>query len=69
MIQLDAVKALLKAEIDKVNKTLAGFEMVKRHALIAATFSMEGGELTPTLKVKRKAVKEKYADELATLMR
>ena len=69
MIELDAVKALMKAEVDKVNKTLAGFEMVKKHALVAATFSIEGGELTPTMKVKRKVVKEKYAEVISTLMR
>lgn len=67
LIELDAVKQLIKREIDKVNKTLADFERVKKHRLLAATFSIEGGELTPTLKVRRKVVKEKYAAVLAEL--
>ncbi|MCO5296288.1 MAG: long-chain fatty acid--CoA ligase [Fimbriimonadaceae bacterium] len=68
LIELDAVKQLIKREIDAVNKTLANFELVKKHRLLSATFSIEGGELTPTLKVRRKVVKEKYADVLADLL-
>lgn len=68
-IQLESVKARLKAEMDKVNKTLADFEKVKKHALISEAFSVENGELTPSHKVRRKVVKEKYADLLATLTR
>ncbi len=62
-------KALIKSEVDKVNKTLASFELVKKHALIEDAFTVESGELTPTLKVKRKVVKEKYADIIRTLGR
>lgn len=61
------VKALIKAEVEKVNKTLAGFEMVKRHALLPRSFSIDEGELTPSMKVKRKVVKEKYADLIAEM--
>lgn len=63
------VKALIKGEVDKVNKTLADYEKVKKHALLAATFSVDTGELTPSLKVKRRVVREKYADSLAGLVR
>ena len=62
----DAQKAI-KAEVDRINKTLAGFEMVKRHALLTTPFSIESGELTPTLKVKRKVVLEKHADLVRSL--
>jgi len=55
------VKALIKSEIDRINKTLANFEMVKKHAILEKPFTIESGELTPTLKVKRKVVKENYA--------
>lgn len=54
------VKALIKSEIDRINKSLANFEMVKKHALLDQAFTIESGELTPTLKVKRKVVKERY---------
>jgi long-chain acyl-CoA synthetase len=56
------VKSLIKSEIDAINKTMANFEMVKKHAILDHAFSIESGELTPTLKVKRKVVKEKYGD-------
>lgn len=53
-------KALMKKEIDKVNKTLAPFELVKKFQLLDAPLTIESGELTPTLKVKKKFVIEKY---------
>jgi long-chain acyl-CoA synthetase len=60
-------KALIKKEIDTVNKTLASFETVKKHAILDQPFSIETGELTPTLKVKRKVVQQKFAAEIAGL--
>lgn len=69
MIALDSVKAAIKAEIDRVNKTLADFEKVKKHTLIATPFTVDNGELTPSLKVKRKVVRERYADLLKTMQR
>jgi len=64
-----AVRQAIKVEIDRINKGLADFEKVKRHQVVAANFSIESGELTPTLKVKRKFVKEKYGDVIARMMR
>jgi len=61
------VRALLKAEIDKVNKTLANFEYVKKFALLPRSLSIDEGELTPSMKVKRKVVKEKYANLVAEI--
>ncbi|RYG45263.1 long-chain fatty acid--CoA ligase, partial [bacterium] len=58
---------LVKAEIDRINKTMANFEAVKKFALLDAPFTVEGGELTPTLKVKRKVVRDRYRDVLETL--
>lgn len=69
LAQNDEVKKLIKQTIDGINKTLAPFEVVKRHAVVDAKFSVETGELTPSLKVKRKVIKERYADVLATLAR
>ncbi|HEY0865944.1 MAG TPA: hypothetical protein VGE01_01120, partial [Fimbriimonas sp.] len=60
-------KALLKKEIDRLNRGLASYEMVKRHAVLDEPFSIENGELTPSMKVKRKVVKEKFADLLASM--
>ncbi|MBV6458455.1 MAG: Long-chain-fatty-acid--CoA ligase FadD15 [Fimbriimonadaceae bacterium] len=63
------VRQAIKSEIDRINKGIADFEKVKRHEVVAATFSIETGELTPTLKVKRKFVKEKFADVIARMSR
>jgi long-chain acyl-CoA synthetase len=68
LIAKPEVKAAMKAEVDKVNKSLADFEKVKKHRLLAAQFSIESGELTPSLKVRRKVVRDKYADELKDLV-
>jgi long-chain acyl-CoA synthetase len=59
-----AVRKLVKSEIDKRSANLADFEKIKRFALIDHAFSIESGELTPTLKVKRRVVSEKYGSLL-----
>jgi long-chain acyl-CoA synthetase len=65
--QSPEAKALIKKEIDRVNKTLASFELVKRFAILDNAFTVDSGELTPTFKVKRKVVLEKYKSVIDTL--
>jgi len=67
LAKLDSVRSLIREEVTKVNKTLADFEKVKKHEVISATFSVESGELTPSLKVKRKVVRERFAEELSRM--
>lgn len=55
------VRALFREEIDRLSGSLADFERVKRFVLAPQPFTVEGGELTPTLKVRRRVVLEKYA--------
>ena len=55
-----AARKYIKSEIDKLSKDLADFEKIKRVALVPHAFTQDSGELTPTLKVKRKVVAEKY---------
>ena len=43
----------------RANATLSSWETVKRFALLEEDFTIQGGELTPTMKVKRKVVEEK----------
>ncbi len=50
----------VKREIDTLSKDLADFEKIKRIALLPHPFTQDSGELTPTLKVKRRVVAEKY---------
>jgi long-chain acyl-CoA synthetase len=55
------VQDLIRDEIDKVNKTLARVETVKKFRLIDTLLTAEDEELTPTMKLKRKLVNKKYA--------
>ena len=54
-------KALLQTYIDQVNRELAKWETIKKFAILPADLTVEASELTPSLKVKRKAVEKKYA--------
>ena len=69
LVASEHAKAAIKSEIDAMNKSLADFERVKRHVLLGKALTIEAGELTPTLKVKRKVIKEKYAAEIQSMMR
>ncbi|MBV9216116.1 MAG: long-chain fatty acid--CoA ligase [Acidobacteria bacterium] len=53
---------LIKRQIDQHTGTLAQYEKVKKFALLTDELTVDGGELTPTLKVKRRIVEEKYCD-------
>jgi long-chain acyl-CoA synthetase len=54
----------IAAEVERVNGTLAQFEKVKRFELIPDDLTVENGMLTPSLKVKRKLVTERYRDRI-----
>lgn len=58
---------LIQKDIDKVQKNISGYERVRKFTLIKEPFTIEGGELTPTLKVKRKFVEKKYSDEIGKM--
>lgn len=60
----ERVLELVGERIEAVNSQLARYETIKKWALIEKDFSIEGGELTPTLKVKRKVVTAQYQDIL-----
>jgi len=69
LICIKQVQDLIKSEIARVNRDLAVYERITRHELLGANFSEATGELTPTLKVKRKFVREKYAALLDKMKR
>jgi long-chain acyl-CoA synthetase len=64
VVQSAEVRALLEPYFDEVNKSLAKYETVKQFAIIPKDLSVEDGDLTPSLKVKRKVVEKKYATML-----
>ncbi len=59
--------ALVQAEVDRANANYAQVEQIKRFAILTRDLSIEDGELTPTLKVKRTVVSERYAELLDSL--
>jgi long-chain acyl-CoA synthetase len=56
------INDLVDKEINKIQKDLANYERVRRFTLLEKQFSIEEGELTPTQKVRRKVIEERYAD-------
>ncbi|HTR51830.1 MAG TPA: long-chain fatty acid--CoA ligase [Kofleriaceae bacterium] len=61
VVKLPEMKQLLEPYFAEVNKTLAKYETVKQFAILPKDLSVDEGELTPSLKVKRKVVEKKYA--------
>jgi long-chain acyl-CoA synthetase len=57
--------ARYQAIIDQVNATLANFETIKRFHLVPDEWSLDTGELTSSLKLKRRVILQKYANEIA----
>jgi long-chain acyl-CoA synthetase len=63
----ERVLALIQDVVDEANRDRSRFEQVKRFVILPRDFSMEHGEVTPTLKLRRRAVSEHFADELEQL--
>jgi long-chain acyl-CoA synthetase len=61
------VRALIQGEIDKVNTKFARVEQIKKFHLLDAQLTAEDEELTPTMKLKRKLVQQKYAPQIDAL--
>ena len=61
------VEKLMRGRVEEVNRGLASFEQVKKYILLGRDFTQETGELTPTLKVRRKVVVEKFGGMLDAL--
>jgi long-chain acyl-CoA synthetase len=61
------VQELIQGEIDRVNKAFARVEQVKKFRLIEQKLTAEDEELTPTMKLKRKLVNEKYKDLIESM--
>ena len=62
LLQMPTVQAKMEKEVRKQLTGLASFETPKKVALLEHDFSVESGEMTPTLKVKRRVVDERYRD-------
>jgi long-chain acyl-CoA synthetase len=60
MAKSDDIRALVQKAVDELNAREPSYSTIKKFAILPADFSQETGELTPTLKVKRKFATEKY---------
>ena len=56
----EKAEALIQGEIDRMNEPLPVWEQIKKFALLDELFSIDGGELTPTMKTKRRVIHDKY---------
>jgi len=63
------VQALIQGEIDRVNKKFARVEQIKKFFLLETQLTAEDEELTPTMKLKRKLVETKYAEQIDAMYR
>jgi long-chain acyl-CoA synthetase len=65
LVRSSAVLAAYQACVDSVNQGLANFETIKRFHVVADEWSINSGELTPSLKLKRRVIVQRYAAEIA----
>ena len=63
----EAVQELVQSELDRANAHYAQVEQIKRFTILDRDLTIEDGELTPTLKVKRAVVNERYAERFDAL--
>jgi long-chain acyl-CoA synthetase len=67
LAEQEAVIEMIQAELDRANSNYARVEQVKKFAILDHDLSVETGELTPSLKVKRNVIYERYADLFESL--
>lgn len=67
MIADSKVTDLFQNELDRVNADLAPFEKIKRFKLVPVEWAIESGELTPSMKLKRRIVAQRHASEIASM--
>ena len=65
MVADPKVKAMYKEAVDKINGSLAHFESIKKIGVVPDEWTPESGEMTPSLKLKRRVIVEKYKDQIA----
>jgi long-chain acyl-CoA synthetase len=67
LVMHEPVQKLFEQRLADINSRLAAYETIKKFVLLAHDFSIEGGELTPTLKLRRKVIYEKYKHRIEDL--
>jgi len=67
LVRRSEVVSFLSERVQKINQGLAPFEQIKRFTLLPGPFTLGGGELTPTLKVKRRVIAERYSAQIEAM--
>ena len=67
LVKDERVTALIQKAVDGVNARVGSWEAIKYFTLLPRAFTEEAGEITPTLKIKRKVVAQKYADQIESM--
>ncbi len=67
LIQHSSIQALIEERLSQVQNSLAKFEQVKKFTLLPKEFSIEMGEITPTLKLRRKIIMERFKKEIEAM--
>ncbi|MEQ1878177.1 MAG: long-chain fatty acid--CoA ligase, partial [Bdellovibrionia bacterium] len=63
----DKARSDISAHIEKLNEVLPSYETIKRFSILERDFTVESGELTPTMKAKRSFIQEKYKTVIESL--
>jgi long-chain acyl-CoA synthetase len=67
VIKAPQVQELVRQAVAEANSTLASYESIKKYIVLPVEFTVEGGELTPSMKVKRKVLDQRYTKEIESL--
>ena len=67
LVENSEIKKFIAERIERLQKGLAGFEKIKKFTLLPKEFTIESGELTNTLKIKRPVINTRYADEIEAM--
>jgi long-chain acyl-CoA synthetase len=67
LIQNPLVYAKIGSRVERINERLSNYERIKKMVLLAEEMTLEGGQLTPSLKVKRRVVNQMYASQIESM--
>jgi len=67
LIEIPEILSKIQSEIDRINENFGKWEQIKRFKLLDQPWGIESGELTPTMKIKRKVIYQKFAKEIESI--
>jgi long-chain acyl-CoA synthetase len=64
LIKHSKIVSLVQKAVDEMNRTLAGYETIKKFTVLPQDFTIDAGEVTPSLKLRRTTIEKKYRETL-----